>query len=92
MLDAYANLLELEFGGDEAYLFSPNDCLDRPLESSAWTATHKRAFKKHFGEEISPKTLLELSIKAVISKVVRVILHRMIKIIAPLRFVSSTRL
>jgi len=57
VLDAYANLLELEFGGDEAYLFSPNDSLDRPLESSAWTATHKRAFKKHFGEEISPKTL-----------------------------------
>ena len=38
VLDSYANLLSLEPGGDEAYLFSPNDCLDRPLESSAWSA------------------------------------------------------
>ena len=49
--------LLVNFLGDEAYLFSPNDCLDRPLESSAWTAAVKRMFQKHFGQEISPKAL-----------------------------------
>jgi integrase len=57
IIDAYRDLLTLEPGGDAAYLFSPNDCLDRPLESSAWNAAVKRMFKKHFGQEISPKAL-----------------------------------
>ena len=57
VLDSYKELLAFEPGGDEGYLFSPNDCFDRPLESSAWTAAVKRMFQKHFGQEISPKAL-----------------------------------
>ena len=59
MLNLYARFLEMEPGGDEAYLFSPNNTLDRPLESSAWTQAVKRAFKKHSpgAQEVSPKTL-----------------------------------
>ena len=57
VLDSYRDLLAFEPGGGEAYMFSPNDCLDRPLESSAWTAAVKRMFQKHFGQEISPKAL-----------------------------------
>ena len=59
VLDAYARFLTMEPGGDQAYLFSPNNTLDRPLESSAWTQAVKRAFKKHSpgAHEVSPKTL-----------------------------------
>ena len=59
ILNAYTAFLAMEPGGEEAYLFSPNNSLERPLESSAWTMAVKRAFKKHSpgNHEVSPKTL-----------------------------------
>ena len=57
-LDRLASALQLEGeGGDEAYLFGPNHAIDRPYESQAWTMAVKRAFAKHFGREIAPKTV-----------------------------------
>ena len=44
-------------GGDAAYLFGPNHSIDRPYESAAWTMAVKRAFAKHFGREVAPKTV-----------------------------------
>ena len=58
VLGTYSALLVLEFGGDEAYLFHPaNSGIDRPMESSNWTAYIKRLFKKFVDKEIVPKTL-----------------------------------
>jgi hypothetical protein len=58
ILDKYTHALELEVGGDVAYLFHPpNGSNDRPMESAAWTGWVKRLFKRHHGEEIAPKTL-----------------------------------
>ena len=60
VLDSYRDSLAFEPGGDEAYLFSPNDSFDRPLERRApGPKDHpvKRMFQKHFGQEISPKAL-----------------------------------
>eukprot|EP00966_Prymnesium_polylepis_P071912 1669767-Prymnesium_polylepis.1 len=58
ILNKYANALEFEVGGDEAFLFHPpNGSNDRAMESSAWTGWVKRLFKRHHGEEIAPKTL-----------------------------------
>ena len=59
VLDAYCGLLELEMGGCEAYLFYPvrAGTVDRPIESSAYTAYVKRLFKNLIGTEVAPKTL-----------------------------------
>ena len=58
LLTAYATTLRYEVDGETAYLFHPvRSGVDRPLEGSAWTAYIKRAFKKHHGEEVTPKTL-----------------------------------
>ena len=58
ILDLYATALEYSLGGDAAYLFHPPTLgLDRPMESSAWTAWVKRLFKRFHGAEIAPKTL-----------------------------------
>ena len=58
ILDRYAIALELEIGGENAYLFHPpHGSNDRPMESAAWTGWVKRLFKRHHGEEVAPKTL-----------------------------------
>ena len=58
ILDRYAIALELEVGGENAYLFHPpHGSNDRPMESAAWTGWVKRLFKRHHGEEVAPKTL-----------------------------------
>ena len=58
ILNKYATALELEFGGDDAFLFyPPNGSMDRAMESSALTGWVKRLFKRHHGVEIAPKTL-----------------------------------
>lgn len=59
VLDAYCATLELEMGGDQAYLFYPvrSGAMDRPIESSAYTAYVKRLFKSLIGVELAPKTL-----------------------------------
>jgi len=44
ILDQYATALELEFGGDGAFLFHPpNGSMDRAMESSAWTGWVKKS-------------------------------------------------
>ena len=63
VLDAYAAVLALEWGGSHAYLFHPlRGDLDRPLSSSEWTAYIRRLFKKWHGTEIAPKTLRSIFI------------------------------
>ena len=58
ILDRYAIALELEVGGENAYLFHPpQGSSERPMESAAWTGWVKRLFKRHHGEEVAPKTL-----------------------------------
>ena len=58
ILDMYANTLEMEFGGEMAYLFHPpHGSNDRPMESAAWSSWVKRLFKRHHGTEVCPKTL-----------------------------------
>eukprot|EP00966_Prymnesium_polylepis_P264471 6110009-Prymnesium_polylepis.1 len=58
ILNKYANQLELEFGGDEAFLFHPpQGSVDRAMESSAWSMWVKRLFKRYTGTEVAPKTL-----------------------------------
>lgn len=58
LLNRLRDALALEGeGGDEAYLFGPNHSIDRPYESAAWTMAVKRAFQKHHGREVAPKTL-----------------------------------
>jgi len=58
ILDKYANTLELEFGGESAFLFHPpQGSVDRVMESSAWSMWVKRLFKRYTGTEVAPKTL-----------------------------------
>ena len=59
VLNAYAAVLALEVGGECAYLFYPvrSGAIDRPIESSAYTAYVKRLFKNLIGIELAPKTL-----------------------------------
>ena len=58
ILDKYSRVLEMEPGGDAAYLFHPPQSgFDRSMEPSAWTGWVKRLFKRWHGTEIAPKTL-----------------------------------
>ena len=58
VLNKLSDALELDGeGADEAYLFGPNHSIDRPYESAAWTMAVKRAFAKHYGREVAPKTV-----------------------------------
>ena len=52
VLDSYANLLELEFGGDEAYLFSPHDGMDRPLGVECVVSSRQTRVQKHHGQRL----------------------------------------
>ena len=59
ILDEYCRVLELAAPVDGgAYLFHPPQSQpDRPLEPSAWSGWVRRLFKRHYGEEVAPKTL-----------------------------------
>lgn len=59
VLNAYCATLELEMGGNEAYLFHPAraGAIDRPIESSAYTAYVKALFNRLIGVQLAPKTL-----------------------------------
>ena len=64
VLNAYAAVLELEVGGGDAYLFHPirSGAIDRPVESSAWTAYVKSLFTRLVGTGVAPKTLRSIFI------------------------------
>ena len=64
VLNAYAAVLELEVDGTEAYLFHPtrSGAIDRPVESSAWTAYVRALFTRLVGSAVAPKTLRSIFI------------------------------